>query len=78
MQQARREAGLDVSDRISLAVAGTPAARAALAAHQQLIASETLATTLDLVEATALDGDPLASEPTAVGDGESVRIRVTD
>ena len=78
VQQARRAAGFEVSDRISLAVAGTPAARAALAAHQQLIASETLATTLDLVEATALDGDPLASEPTAVGDGESVRIRVTD
>ena len=77
VQQARRAAGFEVSDRISLAVAGTPAARAALAAHQQLIASETLATTLDLVEATALDGDPLASEPTAVGDGESVRIRVT-
>jgi isoleucyl-tRNA synthetase len=77
VQQARRAAGLEVSDRISLAVAGTPAARDAVAAHRELIASETLATALDLVEAAALDDDPLASEPVPVGDGESVRIRVT-
>jgi isoleucyl-tRNA synthetase len=77
VQQARRTAGLEVSDRITLTVAGTPAARGAMAAHQQLISSETLATALELVGATALDDDPRASEPTPVGDGESVRIRVT-
>jgi isoleucyl-tRNA synthetase len=77
VQQARRTADLEVSDRITLTVAGTPAARGAMAAHQQLISSETLATALELVEATALDDDPRASEPTPVGDGESVRIRVT-
>jgi isoleucyl-tRNA synthetase len=77
VQQARRTAGLDVSDRIGLAIAATPAARAALRAHQQLIAGETLATAVELVEAAALDDDPLAGEPTPVGDDESVRIRVT-
>jgi isoleucyl-tRNA synthetase len=77
VQQARRTAGLDVSDRIALTVAGTPAAQEAMRAHQQLIATETLATMLELVESTALDGDPQAGEPTAVGDGETVRIRVT-
>jgi isoleucyl-tRNA synthetase len=77
VQQARRAAGLEVSDRISLAVAATPAAREAMAEYQQLIASETLATTLGLLEEGALDDDPLASGPVAVGDGESIRIRVS-
>jgi isoleucyl-tRNA synthetase len=77
VQQARRAARLEVSDRISLAVAGTPAAREAMAEYQQLIASETLATTVELLEESALDDDPLASEPVAVGDGESARIRVS-
>ena len=58
VQQARRTAGLDVSDRIALAVAGTAAALAGVAAHRDLIAGETLATRLDLLAAGALDGDP--------------------
>jgi isoleucyl-tRNA synthetase len=77
VQQARRTAGLDVSDRIRLTVAGTPAARAAMAAHRDLIAGETLAAELDLADAAALDGDPAAGDPVTVGDGESVRIRLS-
>jgi isoleucyl-tRNA synthetase len=76
VQQARRAAGLDVSDRIRLTVAGTPAAVAAMQAHRGLIAGETLATQLDLAGAAALDDDPRAGGPVPVGDGESVRVRI--
>jgi isoleucyl-tRNA synthetase len=76
VQQARRAAGLDVTDRIGLAVAGSPAAVAAMAAHRGLIARETLATSVDLLDAAALEQDPGAGDPVSVGDGEVVRIRV--
>jgi isoleucyl-tRNA synthetase len=77
VQQARRAAGLGVSDRISLTIAGTLAAQHAMRAHLQLIAGETLAATVELTAPDALDGDPLAGQPTPVGDGELLRIRVT-
>jgi isoleucyl-tRNA synthetase len=77
VQQARRAAELGVSDRISLIIAGPPAAQQAMRAHQQLIARETLATAVDLAGPSALDDDPLAGELTPVGDGEAVRIRLT-
>jgi isoleucyl-tRNA synthetase len=76
VQQARRTAGLDVSDRIGLVLAGTPAAQAAMRAHQPLIARETLASSVELGPAAALDDDPRAGEPAQVGDGESVRVRL--
>ena len=44
VQQARREAGLDVSDRISLTVLGDQQVWEATVAHQSLIMEETLAT----------------------------------
>jgi len=44
IQQARRDADLDVSDRISLSVRGAPSWIDALEAHERLIAGETLAT----------------------------------
>jgi isoleucyl-tRNA synthetase len=43
VQQARRDAGLDVSDRIELTVTAGEPWIAAVAAHERLIASETLA-----------------------------------
>jgi isoleucyl-tRNA synthetase len=43
VQQARREAGLDVSDRIRLELTTTAVAAGALREHSELIASETLA-----------------------------------
>ncbi len=49
VQQARRDAGLDVSDRIALTVAGTDEVLAAARTHEALITSETLATTYQLV-----------------------------
>ncbi len=49
VQQARRDAGLDVSDRIALTVAGSDAVQAAARTHEQLITDETLATSFEVV-----------------------------
>ena len=54
VQQARRDAGLAVSDRISLRLAGDKVVRAAVEAYADLITSETLSAHLDLPE--DLDG----------------------
>ncbi len=48
VQQARKDAGFAVADRVSLTVGGSPATRAAVETHQDLIASETLATALEV------------------------------
>jgi isoleucyl-tRNA synthetase len=76
VQQARRAAGLGVSDRISLTIAGTPAVQEAIRLHQKLIATETLATAVAVVGPAELAGDPQAGEPATVGDGESIQIRL--
>jgi isoleucyl-tRNA synthetase len=55
VQQARREAGLDVSDRIVLDVTGSAEVVAAFEAHRDLVTSETLATTAHATVATASD-----------------------
>jgi isoleucyl-tRNA synthetase len=70
VQQARKDAGLEVSDRIALRIAGDSAAVAAVGAHRELIAAETLATSLDAREAE------LAGAGTAVGSGSAVTIEV--
>lgn len=57
VQQARRDAGLEVSDRIALTIGGSAEVQAAAQTHRDLITSETLATSLDVV---AADG----AEPT--------------
>ncbi len=69
VQQARREAGLDVSDRIALTVSGSGAAVAAVEAHRDFVAAETLATSLRFV-------DDLAGFAGDVGEGESVTVAV--
>ena len=51
IQQARRGAGLEVSDRIVLTVSGDEQLREAVRVHQQLIKSETLALALEVVDA---------------------------
>jgi isoleucyl-tRNA synthetase len=70
VQQARRDAGLDVSDRIVLTLAGGDDVRAAVATHRDLIANETLAVSVDLVETAAEDS-------VAVGDGQRVAIELS-
>ncbi len=81
VQQARREAGLDVADRISLVVEGAPEILDAVAAHLDFVRRETLATsaTLGRVEDAAVtDGAVTGGAFTGeVGDGESVRVAVS-
>ncbi|GAB2539100.1 isoleucine--tRNA ligase [Brachybacterium huguangmaarense] len=66
IQAARRDAGLDVSDRIRLTVAGDDAVVAAVAAHRDLVASEVLAVDV-AVPADPADGAHAATEKVAGG-----------
>ena len=50
VQQARKDAGLDVSDRIALRLGGSDAVRSAVRAHQEMVARETLATSYEVVD----------------------------
>lgn len=59
VQQARRDAGLEVSDRIALTVAGSAEVQAAARTHEALVTAETLATSYDVVAGP--DGDPVVT-----------------
>jgi isoleucyl-tRNA synthetase len=76
VQQARREAGLAVTDRISLSLAGSQAVWEATVAHKALIVEETLATQFG--SAPEVEALPERSDVTevTVGEGETVRIKV--
>jgi isoleucyl-tRNA synthetase len=76
VQQARRDAGLHVSDRIRLTVAGEGQAWQALVTHQDLLVRETLAVQAGLTH--DLDHVPPADDvaEATVGDGVRVRVRV--
>jgi isoleucyl-tRNA synthetase len=50
VQQARRDASLDVADRIALTIAAPPDVLAAVRTHQDFVAHETLATSVALVD----------------------------
>jgi isoleucyl-tRNA synthetase len=71
IQQARRDAGLDVSDRITLVVGADGAVADAVRAHEAFIAGETLAVAVSVVPALDVTADP---QP--VGDGGEVRVQV--
>ena len=68
VQQARKDAALDVSDRIVLTITGDDAAVAAIETHRELISGEVLATML-----ATLTGENGA---TAVGEGSAVTIQL--
>ncbi|MDQ1659800.1 MAG: isoleucyl-tRNA synthetase [Cryptosporangiaceae bacterium] len=68
VQQARKDAGLDVSDRIVLTLVGSPAVTAAVDVHRDFVAAETLASVVQFADVSA--------EPVEVGDGEQVRVAV--
>jgi isoleucyl-tRNA synthetase len=71
VQQARRDAGLEVSDRITLTLDAPPAVVDAVTEHETFVAGEVLATSV--AYAPVLD-------PTLVGtvsDGHEVRVLVT-
>jgi len=70
VQQARRDAGLDVSDRIALRISAAPEVVAALDAHRDFVTAETLATSLSFGEVPG----GFAGE---AGDGEQVTVAVT-
>ena len=67
IQNARKQAGLDVSDRISLALGGDPELLAAAREHESYVVAETLATSV------AYDG---ASEPMATASIEGRELVV--
>jgi len=72
VQQARRDADLDISDRIRLTVAAPAEVLAAVRTHEGFVCGETLADTVDLSEATdAADGGFAGT----VGDVE-IRVQV--
>ena len=71
VQQARRDAGLAVSDRIRLTLGATGAVADAVRAHADFIAGETLA-----VEVAVLSAADLEAAAQAVADGGSVKVAV--
>ena len=71
VQQERKNAGLDVSDRIALELGGDEVAVGAMATHQELIARETLA-----VEMSVGEKDPTL-EPLMVGDNSQITVKVS-
>jgi isoleucyl-tRNA synthetase len=75
VQQARRDAGLDISDRISLTVSGDDEVWAATVAHQEMIMVETLSIQFGSAgSAHALaDGQGVDA---VVGDNQPIRILV--
>ncbi len=75
VQQARRDAGLDISDRISLTISGDDEVWAATVAHQELIMVETLA--MQFGSAGAAHALPEGQGVEAVvGDNQPIRILV--
>ncbi|HEX2131311.1 MAG TPA: isoleucine--tRNA ligase [Actinophytocola sp.] len=68
VQQARREAGLDVADRIALTVQAPPEVTEAVRAHERFVATETLAESVSYDDATGYTG--------TVGDGTEVTVEV--
>jgi isoleucyl-tRNA synthetase len=72
IQQARKDAGLDVSDRITLVVGADGAVADAVRAHAAFVAGETLATELTVVPAAEVNGP---AQP--VSDGGEVRVALT-
>ena len=71
VQQARREAGLAVADRIRLTIGADGDVADAVRAHQEFLAGETLAVDVVVVPAAHLD-----APASPVGDGGAVRALV--
>jgi len=80
VQQARRDAGLDVSDRIRLTVGADGAVADAVRAHAGFVTAETLATTLEVRPAAEVAGDshPVAADAGQPGASQaSVRVALS-
>jgi isoleucyl-tRNA synthetase len=68
VQQARKDAGLDVSDRIHLGLESDEETIGAMRTHRELIAGETLAVAVEFIDGS--------SGTTEVGDGARIRVSV--
>jgi isoleucyl-tRNA synthetase len=71
IQQERKNAGLDVSDRIALVVGADATATEALEEHRDLVANETLATQFDI------GGLDSSATVLAVGDDSQITVKVS-
>jgi len=71
VQDARKQAGLEVSDRITLGIAGSGAVEAALKAHRDYVMNETLAVSWQVGQS-----DPLYTADRQMGD-EHWRIEIS-
>jgi isoleucyl-tRNA synthetase len=82
IQQARRDAGLDVSDRIELVIGADGAVADAVRAHAAFITGETLAVSMSVVPGPELPaepqpvGDPHPTGNSAVGGAGEIRVQV--
>ncbi|MDQ1105312.1 isoleucine--tRNA ligase [Nocardioides zeae] len=72
VQQARKDAGLDVSDRIVLVLGGDEDVLAALRTHEALVAGETLASSYTVGTGVLPAGAHVAD--VTVGEGQSVSV----
>jgi len=77
VQQARRDAGLDVSDRIRLTVGADGAVADAVRAHAGFVTAETLATTLDVRPAAEVAGDSHPVAGVEPSQASSVRVALS-
>jgi isoleucyl-tRNA synthetase len=75
VQQARRDADLDVSDRIALTIAGSAETRAAVEAFRDFVSREVLADSVEVVD--ALPAGAGAGFTGDVGDRDQVTVTVT-
>ncbi len=72
VQQARRDAGLDVSDRIALVLEAPEAVGEAVRAHEAFVAGEVLATTVTYGPV----GSPASEGAVTAADGTSTQVKV--
>ncbi len=78
VQQARREAALEVSDRISLEITGAEFVNRAVLDHRDLVTRETLAVELSVApDLDALDRSGDGVSEVVVGERYPARLRVT-
>ena len=71
IQQERKNAGLDVSDRISTTVEADPVATEALREHQDMVCAETLSISLELTELSGTE------DALPVGENSHIRVKVS-
>jgi isoleucyl-tRNA synthetase len=76
IQRLRKDAGLEITDRIGLAIAGPDAIRRAARAHEAFIAGETLALALTIAEAVEDRGFPHVREVDIDGTPATIGLRL--